>query len=92
MTAVSKPCGVSEPIHFYTKSGPYFKLSNFAPFGFELDGKYWPTVEHFFQVQKFKDAAHRERIRDAPTPKGARELGQTRKIRSVQIGRSRAMR
>jgi ribA/ribD-fused uncharacterized protein len=69
------------PIYFYTKTGEYFELSNFAPFGFEEGGVYWPTVEHYFQAQKFPEApAHRERIRRAATPREAKNLGRTREI------------
>ena len=67
-----------EPLYFYTKSGPHFALSNFAPYGLEAEGAYWPTVEHFFQAQKFLDSAYRERIRKASSPKDARALGQSR--------------
>jgi ribA/ribD-fused uncharacterized protein len=69
-----------EPIYFYTKNDPFYELSNFAPFGFECDGVYWPTVEHFFQAQKFLDPEHRERIRRASSPRDARALGQSRAI------------
>ena len=68
----------TEPIYFYTRSMPYFELSNFCPPGLEIEGVYWPTVEHYFQAQKFLDAAYRERIRRAATPKDARELGRSR--------------
>jgi N-glycosidase YbiA len=71
------------PIYFYTKTGEYFELSNFAPFGFEEGGVYWPTVEHYFHAQKFPDAAasaYRERIRCAATAKDAKNLGRTREI------------
>lgn len=69
-----------EPIYFYTKTGPYFELSNFAPFGFESDGVYWPTVEHYFQAQKFTDSAYQERIRKTSSPREARSLGQSRSV------------
>lgn len=69
-----------EPIYFYTKTGPYFELSNFAPFGFESDGVYWPTVEHYFQAQKFTDPAYQERIRKTSSPREARSLGQSRSV------------
>lgn len=71
---------MDEPIYFYTKTGPFFELSNFAPFGFETEGAYWPTVEHYFQAQKFLHNAYRERIRKALTPRDARGLGQSREI------------
>lgn len=72
---------VDEPIYFYTKTGPFYELSNFAPYGFESDGLYWPTVEHYFQAQKFTDSAYRERIRKAANPREARVLGQNRAVR-----------
>jgi N-glycosidase YbiA len=37
-----------DPIKFYSKTTAYQELSNFAPFGFEDDGVYWPTVEHYW--------------------------------------------
>lgn len=68
----------TEPVYFYTKNDPFYELSNFSPFGFECDSVYWPTVEHFFQAQKFLDPEHRERIRRASSPRDARALGQSR--------------
>jgi conserved hypothetical protein, ribA/ribD-fused len=72
---------MSDPIYFYTKTMPYWGLSNFSPPGFETNGVYWPTVEHYFQAQKFLDAEGQERIRRAITPKQARELGQSRSFK-----------
>jgi ribA/ribD-fused uncharacterized protein len=57
---------------------PYWGLSNFSPPGIEVDGWYWPTVEHYFQAQKFLEPEAQERIRRASSPKAARELGQSR--------------
>lgn len=58
----------------------YWGLSNFSPPGVTLDGVYWPTVEHYFQAQKFLDAAYRERLRRAATPHEVRTLGQSRSL------------
>jgi ribA/ribD-fused uncharacterized protein len=69
---------MDEPLYFYTKTMPFWGLSNFSPPGVELNGVYWPTVEHFFQAQKFLDPGVQERIRQAATPKQARSLGQSR--------------
>lgn len=69
-----------EPIYFYTKNDPFYELSNFAPYGLESEGVYWPTVEHFFQAQKFTDPIYRERIRLAAGPREARTLGQSRAV------------
>ncbi|RTL20492.1 MAG: NADAR family protein [Burkholderiales bacterium] len=75
----NEPPGITnEPLYFYTRAMPYWGLSNFAPPGIEVDGIFWPTVEHYFQAQKFDATDMQERIRRAPTPKQARELGQTR--------------
>lgn len=68
----------ADPVYFYTRSMPFFELSNFCPPGLEENGVYWPTVEHYFQAQKFLDAAFRERIRQAASPKDAREFGRSR--------------
>ena len=50
---------------------------------FEEDGVHWPTVEHYFQAQKFpgaENAAYRDKIRSAKTPKEAKALGRTRGV------------
>lgn len=66
-------------VYFYSKAAsPYGCLSNFSPHGVELGGAWWPTVEHYFQAQKFPDPACRERIRRAATPKQAKTLGRSR--------------
>ncbi|MDD4912641.1 MAG: NADAR family protein [Sideroxydans sp.] len=69
---------MTEPLYFYTKTMPYWGLSNFSPPGVEIAGKFWPTVEHYFQAQKFLAPEIQERIRQASTPKEARALGQSR--------------
>ena len=57
----------------------YGALSNFAPWGVDLDGSWWPTVEHFFQAQKFAPHdAHVEAVRPAATPKRAAAIGRER--------------
>lgn len=68
------------PIYFYSNTDKYGEFSNFSPHGFELDGAWWPTVEHYFQAQKFEDEAYRERIRTAKTPKYTKTLGRTRAL------------
>src|SRR5205809_7550069 len=67
------------PIYFYsTREEPYGCFSNFSRHGFELDGKYWPTSEHYFQAQKFSGTPHEEEVRLAPTPKEAANRGRER--------------
>jgi ribA/ribD-fused uncharacterized protein len=73
----------AEPVRFYSKTATYHELSNFAPFGLEQEGVHWPTVEHYFQAQKFvgpEQAAYRDKIRAASTPNEAKALGRTREI------------
>ncbi|ABD55714.1 NADAR family protein [Jannaschia sp. CCS1] len=67
-------------IYFYAQTDAYAEFSNFAPFGVEMEGVYWRTVEHYFQAMKFDDATHRERIRTARKPKDAKASGMTRAV------------
>ena len=67
------------PIYFYgTTEQLYGCFSNFSRHGFELDNRYWLTVEHYFQAQKFPDHPHLEAIRLAKTPKQAKSMGNDR--------------
>ncbi len=67
-----------EVIHFYSVGEAYGEFSNFAPYPISLDGKRWPTSEHYFQAQKFKDAGLKEKVRRAKTPMIAARLGRDR--------------
>lgn len=67
-------------IYFYSQTNTYSEFSNFSPQGIEMDGKWWKTVEHYFQAQKFSDDAYRQRIAKASTPKMAKALGRTRAL------------
>jgi ribA/ribD-fused uncharacterized protein len=70
-----------EPIGFYSSASAYHELSNFSPHGFSLDGACWPTVEHYFQAQKFPSHPdYQERIRLARTPRDAKRLGRSRQV------------
>lgn len=65
---------------FYSTRGPYGCLSNFYPAPLVLDGKRWPTSEHYFQAQKFAGTPHEEEVRQARTPAAAAALGRSRKL------------
>lgn len=69
-----------DTLYFYALTDPYGEFSNFAPYGVEMDGVWWRTVEHYFQAQKFHDDAYRERIRNVGKPKQAKALGMTRTL------------
>lgn len=61
----------------------YSTFSNFTPSPIELAGRTWPTVEHYFQAQKFaapEMAAHYDKIWKAETPAAAKRLGGSRQV------------
>lgn len=67
------------PIYFYTaREEPHGCFSNFSRHGIDLDGAWWPTVEHYFQAQKFAGTPYANKIRTAFTPKQAADLGRSR--------------
>ena len=71
--------GASETIAFSSKSPSYNEFSNFYKARMLLDGKEWPTVEHYFQAQKFStNPEYQEKIRAAPQPAKAKSLGASR--------------
>jgi hypothetical protein len=57
----------------------YGYFSNFAAYPITLGGKTWPTVEHYFQAQKFAGTEHEEAIRLAKSPMIAAHMGRSRK-------------
>lgn len=68
-------------IYFYSpREQPYGRFSNFSRHGISLDDIWWPTVEHYFQAQKFAGTPYAEQIRRAATPKQAAELGRSRSM------------
>ena len=73
-----------EDILVVSRDDPHDPLSSFSRHGFFLDGKEWPSVEHYYQAKKFMDEEYQEAIRNTDHPKKARKLGRSRrqKIRS----------
>ena len=68
-------------VYFYTsREKPYGCFSNFSLHGFELDGYWWITSEHYFQAQKFLDTDIDwfHKIREVKTPKDAAKMGRSR--------------
>ena len=69
------------PIYFYHQNErPYGCFSNFSAHGFDLDGAWWPTSEHYFQAQKFAGTPHVETVRLAPTAMAAANVGRDRSL------------
>jgi ribA/ribD-fused uncharacterized protein len=66
-------------INFYSTQGEHGCFSNFYRARIFLDGKHWPTSEHYFQAQKYHGTPREEEIRLAKTPSVAASLGRSRK-------------
>ena len=64
-----------DPIYFYRDEDAFGCFSNFSPHPIEVDGRIWPTTEHYFQAQKYMGAAKEEQIRLALTPGRAAKMG-----------------
>ena len=68
-------------IYFYKVGEPYGCFSNFSPHAINLRGQIWPTVEHYYQAQKFwgtENAALMDVIRTSSTPEIAASIGRDR--------------
>lgn len=65
-------------IKFYRINEPYGQFSNFSPHSIELNGRVWPTAEHYFQAQKFAGTDHEEAVRQAKSPMIAARMGRNR--------------
>jgi len=63
---------------YFSRSDANEEFGSFSKHGFELEGKEWPSVEHYFQAMKFEDESFQEKIRQAANPKQARRLGRSR--------------
>jgi ribA/ribD-fused uncharacterized protein len=72
--------GITMTVYFYKVNEPYGCFSNFSSHGFMLDGKWWPTSEHYFQAQKFPGTPYEEQIRLAKNPMDAARMGRDRNL------------
>ena len=63
---------------YLARSDPNEPLSSYSRHCFELEGQFWPSVEHYFQAMKFEDADTQEKVRSAKHPAKARRLGRSR--------------
>jgi len=69
------------PILFYGVASEYGAFSNFAPYPIRIEGRVYPTSEHYFQAEKFAGDPHAETIRRAKTPGSAAKFGRSRRHR-----------
>ena len=54
------------PILFYNKNEKYYEFTNFWDKNpIFLDGKIWPTSEHYFQAQKYTGCVNEELLKEA---------------------------
>ena len=70
---------MTEDIQFYSVSDEYGEFSNFAVYPITLKKKRWPTSEHYFQAQKFKEIKDQEAVRKASSPMLAARMGRDRR-------------
>lgn len=63
---------------YFSRSDANDDFSSTSLHSFFLDEKTWPSVEHYYQANKFSDATYQEKIRLSPTPEQAKKLGGTR--------------
>ncbi len=63
---------------YVSRSDANDPLSSFSRHGFDLEGQFWPSVEHYFQAMKFEDPQVQEKVRQAEHPARARRLGRSR--------------
>jgi len=70
----------AKPIRFYKVPDPWGLFSNFSRHPLELDGKTWPSTEHYYQAQKFAgtDSEWAEAIRQEPKCGIAANMGRDR--------------
>jgi ribA/ribD-fused uncharacterized protein len=66
-------------ICFFSQSQTHREFSNLAPFWIDLDDARWPSVEHYYQAQKFADGEVRQTIRAAEKPIIAKSLADKHK-------------
>ena len=72
---------VADPpvIRFYSTAAEYGAFSNFSRHPITLEGKRWPTTEHYFQAQKFAGSPDEDEVRQAARPMDAARMGRDRK-------------
>ncbi len=59
-------------------------FSSYSDHGFELEERYWPTVEHYYQAMKFIDSEYQEKIRNAESAEMANKIGHERKAKRLK--------
>lgn len=61
-------------IKFWKTREAYGCLSNFSKHSIIVDGKMYPTTEHYYQSKKFEDPVYQEIIRTLKTAREAKDI------------------
>lgn len=69
-----------ETINFYSTLGQYGCFSNFSRHPIVIEGKTWPTSEHYFQSQKFAGTKYEGQVMKALSPSIAAKIGRDRNL------------
>ena len=73
---------IRRTILFYLPSGEYGFFSNFSLHAITVDGKLWPTSEHYYQAMKSPTPEIQEMIRKLRTPGKSKQMGNSIIMRS----------
>lgn len=66
-------------IRFYKTNGPYGFFSNFSSHPIFISEAVWPTVEHYFQAEKFDNLELKIKIKSLDSPMEAANVGRDKK-------------
>ncbi|WP_317928779.1 NADAR family protein [Halioxenophilus sp. WMMB6] len=64
-----------EQVYSFSRLDENNPLSTVSPHGFQLEDRYWPTVEHYYQSNKFAKPVIVQEILDAENGVAAYKLG-----------------
>jgi N-glycosidase YbiA len=67
-------------VRFYQAGDAYGAFANFSRHPVRIDGRLWPTAEHYFQAQKFLDTGLQVKIASLGSPKEAARAGRDRSL------------
>ena len=70
-------------IDFYKEFGELGFLASYSNHGFQINGVYYPTVEHYYQASKFDDEKLKKKILSCKTPREASEIGRDRNNKRI---------
>lgn len=69
---------LDESHHYFSRSDVSEDFGTFSRHAIELEGREWPSLEHYYQAMKFESEAEQEKIRSAGHPRKARRMGRSR--------------